>query len=134
MERLPIPLLRRRQLGRRRHARVRRAAAQPDPAQGQPVLLRAGSLALRLRPLRPRSRRVPGQRGDARDLGDRRPRRYLRRDQGLSWQRKVTFERSNVQTLKRYMKNTRLPPELQAAWEEIENYARDYGLDFYPII
>src|SRR5262245_45848854 len=32
------------------------------------------------------------------------------------------------------MKNTRLPPELQAAWEEIEGYARDYGLDFYPII
>lgn len=32
------------------------------------------------------------------------------------------------------MKNTRLPPELQAAWEEIEQYARDYGLDFFPII
>jgi stage V sporulation protein R len=32
------------------------------------------------------------------------------------------------------MKNTRLPPELNAAWEEIESYARDYGLDFYPII
>lgn len=32
------------------------------------------------------------------------------------------------------MKNTRLPPELQAAWEEIEDYARGYGLDFYPII
>ncbi|KAB8142638.1 SpoVR family protein [Chloroflexia bacterium SDU3-3] len=32
------------------------------------------------------------------------------------------------------MKNTRLPPELQAAWEEIEGYAKHYGLDFYPII
>ena len=32
------------------------------------------------------------------------------------------------------MKNTRLPPELQAAWEEIETHARDYGLDFFPII
>ncbi len=32
------------------------------------------------------------------------------------------------------MKNTRLPPELQAAWEEIESHARDYGLDFFPII
>ncbi|MCS6839731.1 MAG: SpoVR family protein [Roseiflexus sp.] len=32
------------------------------------------------------------------------------------------------------MKNTRLPPELQAAWEEIEAYAREYGLDFFPII
>lgn len=32
------------------------------------------------------------------------------------------------------MKNTSLPPELQAAREEIEGYARDYGLDFFPII
>jgi len=32
------------------------------------------------------------------------------------------------------MKNTRLPPELNAAWEEIEDHARNYGLDFYPII
>jgi len=32
------------------------------------------------------------------------------------------------------MKNTRLPPDLQAAWEEIEAYARGYGLDFFPII
>jgi stage V sporulation protein R len=32
------------------------------------------------------------------------------------------------------MKSTRLPPELQAAWEEIEEYAKAYGLDFYPII
>lgn len=32
------------------------------------------------------------------------------------------------------MKNTRLPPDLQAAWEEIEGYAKAYGLDFYPII
>ncbi|HMO56553.1 MAG TPA: SpoVR family protein [Roseiflexaceae bacterium] len=32
------------------------------------------------------------------------------------------------------MKNTRLPSELQAAWEEIEAHARGYGLDFFPII
>ncbi|NJK80708.1 MAG: SpoVR family protein [Chloroflexaceae bacterium] len=32
------------------------------------------------------------------------------------------------------MKNTRLPPHLSAAQEEIENYAREYGLDFFPII
>lgn len=32
------------------------------------------------------------------------------------------------------MKKTSLPPELQDAWVEIEQYARDYGLDFYPII
>jgi stage V sporulation protein R len=32
------------------------------------------------------------------------------------------------------MKNTRLPPELQAAWEEIEQHAKDFGLDFFPII
>jgi hypothetical protein len=32
------------------------------------------------------------------------------------------------------MKSTRLPPELQAAWEEIEAYAKEYGLDFFPII
>ncbi|GIW00352.1 SpoVR family protein [Roseiflexus sp.] len=32
------------------------------------------------------------------------------------------------------MKSTRLPPELQAAWEEIETYAKEYGLDFFPII
>lgn len=31
------------------------------------------------------------------------------------------------------MRNTRLPPELQAAWDNIEGYARDYGLDFFPI-
>lgn len=31
------------------------------------------------------------------------------------------------------MRNTRLPANLQAAWEEIERYAREYGLDFYPI-
>jgi stage V sporulation protein R len=33
-----------------------------------------------------------------------------------------------------HMKNTRLPPDLQAAWEEIEAHAKNYGLDFYPII
>ncbi len=32
------------------------------------------------------------------------------------------------------MKNTRLPPNLEAAREEIESYAVNYGLDFYPII
>lgn len=32
------------------------------------------------------------------------------------------------------MKNTRLPSELEEAREEIEAYARAYGLDFYPII
>ncbi|MEM8532950.1 MAG: SpoVR family protein [Chloroflexota bacterium] len=32
------------------------------------------------------------------------------------------------------MKSTRLPPDLQAAWDEIEEYALDYGLDFFPII
>ncbi|KPV51748.1 SpoVR family protein, partial [Kouleothrix aurantiaca] len=32
------------------------------------------------------------------------------------------------------MKKTSLPPELQAAWEEIEDHAKNYGLDFYPII
>lgn len=31
------------------------------------------------------------------------------------------------------MRNTRLPPELQAAWDEIQGYAREYGLDFFPI-
>jgi stage V sporulation protein R len=31
------------------------------------------------------------------------------------------------------MRNTKLPADLQAAWEEIERYARDYGLDFFPI-
>ncbi len=32
------------------------------------------------------------------------------------------------------MKKTQLTPELQAAWENIERYAQDFGLDFYPII
>lgn len=32
------------------------------------------------------------------------------------------------------MKNTRLPPDLARAWDEIEEYARGYGLDFFPII
>lgn len=32
------------------------------------------------------------------------------------------------------MKNTNLPPDLQASREEIEGYAREYGLDFFPII
>lgn len=32
------------------------------------------------------------------------------------------------------MKNTRLPAHLEAAREEIEAYARAYGLDFFPII
>lgn len=32
------------------------------------------------------------------------------------------------------MRNTNLPPDLQAAREEIEGYARAYGLDFFPII
>lgn len=32
------------------------------------------------------------------------------------------------------MKSTRLPPQLEAAREEIEQIARDYGLDFFPII
>ena len=32
------------------------------------------------------------------------------------------------------MKKTQLPPDLQAAWERIEQHAQDYGLDFYPII
>jgi len=32
------------------------------------------------------------------------------------------------------MKKTHLPPNLQAAWEQIEQYAVEYGLDFFPII
>lgn len=32
------------------------------------------------------------------------------------------------------MKQTKLPPDLQAAWEEIEEHAKEYGLDFFPII
>ncbi len=30
--------------------------------------------------------------------------------------------------------NTDLPADLQAAWEEIDGYARNYGLDYFPII
>jgi len=32
------------------------------------------------------------------------------------------------------MKKTNLSPELQTAWEQIKQYAEDFGLDFYPII
>jgi len=32
------------------------------------------------------------------------------------------------------MKQTHLSAELQAAWEEIETYAEEFGLDFFPII
>lgn len=32
------------------------------------------------------------------------------------------------------MKKTSLSPELQAAWEKIDGYAKGYGLDYYPII
>ncbi len=32
------------------------------------------------------------------------------------------------------MKNTRIPPHLEAAREEIEQIAREYGLDFFPIL
>jgi len=32
------------------------------------------------------------------------------------------------------MKKTQLPPELQAAWDKIKQYAKGYGLDFFPII
>ena len=32
------------------------------------------------------------------------------------------------------MKKTQLPPDLQAAWDRIRQYALEYGLDFYPII
>lgn len=31
------------------------------------------------------------------------------------------------------MRNTKLPPDLQAAWDEIDGYARGYGLDYFPI-
>jgi stage V sporulation protein R len=31
------------------------------------------------------------------------------------------------------MRNTKLPPDLQAAWDEIDRYAREYGLDYFPI-
>jgi stage V sporulation protein R len=31
------------------------------------------------------------------------------------------------------MRNTKLPPELQTAWEAIEGYANEYGLDTFPI-
>ena len=30
--------------------------------------------------------------------------------------------------------NTDIPPILEQAWQEIDGYARDYGLDYYPII
>ncbi|MCB0153730.1 MAG: SpoVR family protein [Anaerolineae bacterium] len=32
------------------------------------------------------------------------------------------------------MKKTRLPADLQAAWEKIDAYAQGYGLDYFPII
>ncbi len=32
------------------------------------------------------------------------------------------------------MKRTALPPDLQATWEEIEVHAKEFGLDFFPII
>ncbi len=32
------------------------------------------------------------------------------------------------------MKKTKLPPDLQKTWEEIDGYAKGYGLDFFPII
>lgn len=32
------------------------------------------------------------------------------------------------------MNKTKLSPELEAAWQEIEQYAKGFGLDFYPII
>ena len=32
------------------------------------------------------------------------------------------------------MKKTHLPPDLQATWEKIDDYAKGYGLDYFPII
>jgi stage V sporulation protein R len=32
------------------------------------------------------------------------------------------------------MKKTHLPPDLQAAWDKIDGYAKGFGLDYYPII
>jgi len=32
------------------------------------------------------------------------------------------------------MNKTKLPPHLQKTWREIEGYAKDYGLEFFPII
>lgn len=31
------------------------------------------------------------------------------------------------------MRNTKLPADLQAAWDEIDGYAKEYGLDYFPI-
>jgi stage V sporulation protein R len=31
------------------------------------------------------------------------------------------------------MRNTKLPPDLQAAWDEIDGHARAFGLDYFPI-
>jgi len=31
------------------------------------------------------------------------------------------------------MRNTKLPPDLQAAWDEIDGYAKAFGLDYFPI-
>src|SRR5205823_5191554 len=124
LEHLPVPFLRRRQLERRRHADLRLAAQGRDPAQGEPVRVRAGGEPLRQRPIHQGSARGLRRGRERRAFRDRQQGRHLQLHQGLPREGLLVNEN----------KDTRLPPHLSDIQREIEGYARGFGLDLYETI
>src|SRR5262249_43827439 len=117
VERVPLPFLRRRERGQPRHRAVHGDPARRPPAQGQPVLLRAGPLLVRGRALQDRRRGGVPRRAQDRDRRDPRQGRDLRRHQAVFGQRPLN-----------------LPAEIEKARRQIETHAREYGLDFYDVV
>src|SRR5438094_1468595 len=117
VERLPLPLLGRRERRQPRHRSLHGDPARRPAAQAQPVLLRPGPLLLRRGPVQDRRGGGLSRRGPDRDLRDPRQGRDLRRDQEVSRQGPVN-----------------LPPQIEKARRQIETHAREYGLDFYDVV
>src|ERR1041385_1604375 len=123
MEHLSVPLLRRRQLVGRRHAYLRRSHEEGRAAVRQSVLLRPGRVAVRLGPVHQGPDRAlrRGRAGrDQRDQGQG-------RDHGLD-QRVPREGPVAVSPIKRF------PAYLRDVQGEVEGYAKQCGLDFFPIL
>src|SRR5207245_3447158 len=117
VERVPLPLLGRRERRQPRHTAMHGGPARLPPAQAQPALLRPGPLLLRRGPVQDRRGGSLSRRNQDRHLRDPRQGRDLRRHQEVPGKGSVN-----------------LPPGIERARRQIETYAREYGLDFYDVV
>ena len=143
VEHVLLPVLRRRQLGRRQRAQPSRCCARQLLPQVQPVLLRPGRKPLRQRRVHPR--RCEGRFGDEHEtlvlseIENKEAiyesiKKFLGKGKVNAASAVAASDYRLTTTMATVTHFEPLPADLVDIQRQMEGYARGYGLDFYPTI